>query len=123
LIALLGTIYKGEIPAAAGTVTILATCVFIAGFATSWGPVPFVVASEIYPQDIRNKAMSLALAMNWLMNFGVSLLSPVIQDALGVGICFIWFSFCSIAGVFVFTLIPETKGKSLEEIQKSLKLL
>jgi len=95
-------------------------CIYIAFFASTWGPIPWVVTGEIYPLAVRAKAMSLSTASNWLWNFGIGYATPYIVNPefgnLGPKVFFIWGSTC--AGCFFFTYfcVPETKGLSLEQI-------
>ncbi|KNZ72669.1 putative glucose transporter rco-3 [Termitomyces sp. J132] len=109
-------------------VLIAFVCIYIAFFATSWGPVVWVLTGELSPLNIRAKAMSLAVASNWLWNFGIGYATPYLVNPsttgvlgvktadLGVKVFFIWGSTC--AGCFIFTyfFVPETKGLSLEQI-------
>ncbi|EIW58793.1 MFS monosaccharide transporter [Trametes versicolor FP-101664 SS1] len=97
-------------------------CIYIAGFASTWGPIAWVITGEIFPLAIRAKAMSLSTASNWLWNFGIGYATPYLVNTgpgnagLGVKVFFLWGSTC--AGCFVFTYfcIPETKGLSLEQV-------
>jgi SP family sugar:H+ symporter-like MFS transporter len=113
-------------------------CIYIAFFASTWGPVPWVVTGEIYPLAVRAKAMSLSTASNWLWNFGIGCVilgSPVggrVTDSLdsyatpyivnkeygnlGPKVFFIWGSTCLGCLVFTYFCVPETKGLSLEQI-------
>ena len=89
------------------------------------GPITWVMLSEIFPNRIRSSAMSIAVAAQWLFNAIVANVFPMMvgsevnatqfNGALPYGIFGI---FCLITMVFVFVLIPETKGKSLEELEK-----
>ncbi|KAJ7205450.1 hypothetical protein GGX14DRAFT_397587 [Mycena pura] len=110
-------------------VLIAFVCFYIAFFATSWGPVAWVVTGEIFPLNIRAKGMSLAVASNWLWNFGIAYATPYLVDpsskgqpngvataALHVKVFFIWGSTCLGCLVFAYFFIPETKGLSLEQI-------
>ncbi|PIL25089.1 MFS general substrate transporter [Ganoderma sinense ZZ0214-1] len=97
-------------------------CIYIAAFASTWGPIAWVITGEIFPLNVRAKAMSLSVASNWLWNWAIAYATPYLVDGgagnadLGVKVFFIWGSTC--AGCFVFTYfcIPETKGLSLEQI-------
>ena len=92
---------------------------YIAFFASSLGPIVWVVMSEIFPTKIRGRAMSIATLSLWFACFMVSLTFPVMLERLPELATFgIYALMC--AAMFVFTLfvLPETKGKSLEEIEK-----
>jgi len=104
--------------AAGQKVLIAFVCIYIAFFASTWGPVAWVITGEIFPLNIRAKAMSLSVASNWLWNFAIGYATPFLINkepgsaGLGVKVFFIWGATC--AGCFVFTYfcIPEV-GLSL----------
>jgi SP family arabinose:H+ symporter-like MFS transporter len=90
---------------------------FIACFAFSFGPVCWVVIGEIFPNGIRGKAMSLATLTLWIGNFFVGQLTPVMLQGLGSSWTFWIFAICCSPALYLtWKLIPETKGRSLEEI-------
>ncbi len=94
---------------------------FIASFAVSIGPVSWVVIAEIFPNRLRSKAMSVAIVSLWTSTFLVSLTFPVILDRLGGGAAFSIFAvMCVLLLVYVIFRLPETKGKSLEELERIL---
>jgi MFS transporter, SP family, xylose:H+ symportor len=97
---------------------------YIAGFAMSWGPVTWVLLSEIFPNNIRG-AMSVPVAALWIANLIVSWTFPVLNDNAWLTARFnhgfsywIYGLIGIVAAWFVYKFIPETKGKSLEEIEK-----
>jgi MFS transporter, SP family, arabinose:H+ symporter len=95
--------------------------IFIASFAMSIGPVSWVVIAEIFPNKLRSKAMSVAIVSLWTTTFLVSLTFPVILDRLGGGAAFSLFGFmCLLLLFYVIFKLPETKGKSLEELERIL---
>jgi len=95
---------------------------FIACFAFSFGPVCWVVVGEIFPTAIRGKAMALATLSLWIGNFLVGQLTPVMLEGLGSSWTFWLFALCcSPALVLTWKLIPETKGRSLEDIERHWK--
>jgi SP family arabinose:H+ symporter-like MFS transporter len=94
---------------------------YIASFAASLGPVAWVIISEIFPNKLRSKAMSMAIVALWTACFLVSLTFPVILNRLGGGTAFLMFDImCLLLLLLVIFKIPETKGKSLEELEKIL---
>jgi sugar porter (SP) family MFS transporter len=102
-----------------GIVTVLALVVFIASFAFSMGPIVWTLISEIYPNRVRGRAISVATAVNWLAAFLVAQFFLSIVDAIGESTTFFVFAaLCVVSFVFVWHLVPETKGRSLEEIQE-----
>ena len=81
------------------------------------GPLTWVVISELFPNAIRGKAMSLSIVFLWIACFFVALLFPLLVDSIGIANTFLVFSFFSVIGVlFVLKFVKETKGKELEEI-------
>ncbi|KAF5232438.1 hypothetical protein FAUST_8723 [Fusarium austroamericanum] len=91
-------------------------------YASSWGPVTWVVTSEIFPLKLRAKAMSVSTTANWLLNFAVAYAPPFIlgrrADAFGLKIFFIWGTFCILAIVFVWFMVYETSRMTLEQIDE-----
>ncbi|QBQ41543.1 MFS transporter [Sphingobacterium psychroaquaticum] len=92
---------------------------FMFFFAMSIGPLKFVVASEIFPTAIRTRAMTLSILVMWGADTLVGQLTPLLLNRLGSMYTFWLFAlFCAIAFVTVYMLLPETKGKTLEEIEQ-----
>lgn len=93
-------------------------------FAASWGPVVWVVTSEIYPLKIRAKAMSVSTAANWVLNFGIAYSTPFMVDegpgnaGFGPKIFFIWGAFCIVGVLFVWCMVYETSKISLSRLMK-----
>jgi sugar porter (SP) family MFS transporter len=106
-----------------GTSLLALACilVYICAFAVGLGPVFWLLIAEIYPQHVRGAAMSTATAVNWLSNFVVALLFPIMLAELGSDVTFwIYAGICALAYVFVQKLVPETKERTLEDIQQDL---
>lgn len=96
--------------------------VFLASFAFSLGPLKFVVASEIFPAAIRGRAMALSVTVMWVADLIVGQLTPTLLDKWGVATTFWGFaSFCGLAFLAVYRLLPETKGLTLEQIEREWK--
>ncbi|NME68690.1 sugar porter family MFS transporter [Flammeovirga aprica] len=92
---------------------------FIACYAFSLGPVQFVVAAEVFPTKYRAKAMSISTLILWGANAVVGQVFPILLESGGATLTFLIFGLICIPCVFfIFKHIPETKGKSLEEIEK-----
>ena len=105
-------------PSVTGIVTLLAMVVYIASFAFSLGPVVWTVISEIFPNRIRGKAMGVATAVNWGAAFVVSASFLSLENAIGGAATFFLFAaLCVVTFFWVMAKVPETKGKTLEEIQ------
>ena len=106
----------------AAILTLLCLAGFIASFAATWGPVVWVVLPEVLPLSVRGTAMGLAIFLHWGANFVVSQSFPIMLDSLGAGPVFLGYAAIGvIAFFFVKTQVPETKGRSLEEIEDRLQ--
>lgn len=98
-----------------------ALLVYIACFALSLSPLMFVVTAEIYPSAIRGTAMALSTGISWACAFLVVQFFPVMLECFGAAVVFAGFGvLCLAAWVFIYVWIPETKGRSLEEIEKEI---
>jgi MFS family permease len=94
---------------------------FVASFAVSLGPVMWVLFSELFPMRIRGIAISFVGLINSAVSFGVQFIFPWELDTLGSATTFLIYGLFAAAGlVFVLMVVPETKGKSLEELEREL---
>ncbi|KAK2003855.1 glucose transporter rco-3 [Colletotrichum falcatum] len=124
LIASFTTAAGENLQQAAQTILIVFCAVNIFFFAASWGPVCWVITSEIYPLKVRAKANSISTASNWLLNFGIAYGTPFMvgQGAgsadIGPKIFFLWGAFCILAVLFVWCMVFETSKISLEQIDE-----
>lgn len=91
---------------------------YVASFAVGMGPVVWVIISELFPTCIRGRAMSIATVCLWIACYAVSQLFPLMLEQLAGYAFFIYAAMCALAFVFVACCVPETAGKSLEEIEK-----
>ncbi|XP_074106844.1 facilitated trehalose transporter Tret1 isoform X1 [Cotesia typhae] len=104
-----------------GWLPLLSICLFIILFSLGFGPIPWMMMGEIFDNQVKSVAGSSACLFNWLMAFVVTKFFSDIQDALGTDMTFWIFSvICAIGVAFVFFVVPETKGKTLEQIQIEL---
>ena len=95
------------------------TC-YLMFFAPGMGPIPWLIASEIFPNQYRSSGMALAAMTNWLSNAIISQAFPMLVGSMGIGWAFFFIDgFLLLAIIFVYCLLPETKGKTLEEIGAS----
>ncbi|PPJ51682.1 hypothetical protein CBER1_08748 [Cercospora berteroae] len=101
---------------APGNVLIVFSCLFIAAFATTWGPLVWAVVGELYPMKYRGPAMALATASNWLWNFLMSFFTRFITDAIHYLYGLVFAGCCLALAVIVFFFVIESKDRSLEEI-------
>jgi SP family xylose:H+ symportor-like MFS transporter len=98
---------------------------FMAGFSFSWGPVVWVLLSEIFPNKIRGRAMSVAVAVMWISNYLVSWTFPMLDKSTFLttmfhhGFSYWLYGFMAIlAALFMWKWVPETKGKTLEQMEQ-----
>ena len=108
-------------------IAVISIMAYSASFMFSWGPICWVLISEIFPNTIRGAAMAIAVAFQWIFNFIVSSsFLPMYNMTAGdmgekFGHMFVYALYgamCVIAAIFVWRLVPETKGKTLEEMNK-----
>jgi SP family xylose:H+ symportor-like MFS transporter len=107
-----------------GMIALIGMLAYTAGFAVSWGPVTWVLLSEIFPNQIRGKAMAVAVAAQWIANYLVSWTFPILDknpylvEHFKHGFAYWIYAVMSIlAAFFVWKVVPETKGHSLEEME------
>jgi sugar porter (SP) family MFS transporter len=104
-----------------GSLSIIWMAVFIASFAFSLGPVVWTIISEVFPTHVRGKGMSIATAMNWLAAFVLTLLFPVLMDSIGSSATFAILAGFTVAALWwTWRYVPETSGKTLEEVTEML---
>ncbi|HVY79390.1 MAG TPA: D-xylose transporter XylE [Steroidobacteraceae bacterium] len=108
-----------------GVIALAAVVAYIAGFALSWGPVVWVLLSEIFPNPIKGKAMAIAVAMQWIANlfvswsFKVLIGNSVLNNLFHHGFPYWIYGVMSIlAALFVLRFVPETKERTLESIHE-----
>jgi len=123
IVAITGTV-AGIDNMAAQKALIAFVCIYIFFFACSWGPCAWVVTGEIFPLKVRAKSLSMTTASNWLLNWAIAYATPYLVnndpgDAnLGAKVFFIWGGCCFICIFFVWAMIYETKGLSLEQVDE-----
>ncbi|RLQ91375.1 D-xylose transporter XylE [Planomicrobium sp. Y74] len=104
-----------------GIATLVFIIIYTASFMMSWGPVVWVLLSEIFPNKIRGQALAIAVAFQWAANYFVSSTYPAMMEVSGAMTYGIYGIMSILSGLFVWKFIPETKGKSLEELEILLK--
>lgn len=121
IVAIVGTV-AGTTDLPAQRAGIAFTCIYIYFFASSWGPVAWVVTGELFPLKVRARALSMTTATNWLFNFAIAYSTPYLVEEneanLQAKVFFIWGCFCLVAIVFVWAMIYETKGLTLEQVDE-----
>jgi sugar porter (SP) family MFS transporter len=102
-------------------------CLNIASFATTWGPAAWIVIGEIFPLTIRSRGVGLSTASNWFWNCIIAVITPYLvadqphSAKLGSNVFFMWGGLCCISFVFAYFMVPETKGLTLEQVDKMLE--
>ena len=101
---------------------------YVASFAVSWGPVTWVLLSEIFPNQIRGRAMAVAVAAQWLSNYLISSTFPIMDkssfliEKFNHGFAYWIYGIMGLlAAWFMWKFVPETKGKTLEEMENLWK--
>jgi MFS transporter, SP family, galactose:H+ symporter len=104
-------------------IAVVSVATFVGFFAIGLGPVFWLLIAEIFPLDMRGRAMSLATVANWVFNLAVSVTFLNLVGAVGSSGAFLVYAVLSVAAlVFIAMMVPETKGRSLEQIEASLEI-
>jgi len=89
---------------------------FVVGYSASWGPIPWVYVSEIFPTRLRSYGVGTAAATQWAFNCAITYMTPNAINRIGWRIFIMFGCFCFGMGIWVFFFVKETKGKTLEEM-------
>ncbi|CAL0299135.1 unnamed protein product [Lupinus luteus] len=104
-----------------GTIAVLGTVLYVLSFSLGAGPVPALLLPEIFASRIRAKAVSLSLGMHWISNFVIGLYFLSVVNKFGISSVYLGFSaVCVLAVLYIAGNVVETKGRSLEEIERAL---
>ncbi|KAL9572240.1 hypothetical protein ACKAV7_003623 [Fusarium commune] len=99
--------------------------IFIFFFASTWGPGAWIVIGEIFPLPIRSRGVGLSTASNWLWNTIIAVITPFMvgedKGNMKSSVFFVWGGLCSCAFVYAYFLVPETKGLTLEQVDKMME--
>ncbi|XP_017770928.1 PREDICTED: facilitated trehalose transporter Tret1-like [Nicrophorus vespilloides] len=102
---------------------ILSLMFFIFSYTVGFGPMPFTILGEIFPQNVKSAASTLTVSISSCFTFITTLFFPYLLQLVGFGISmWLFAAFCLVSLFFTYFFVPETKGKSLQEIQKMLNL-
>ncbi|KAF2129923.1 MFS sugar transporter-like protein [Dothidotthia symphoricarpi CBS 119687] len=123
IIAVLVGKYGGrwEDYATEGWVAVAFLFFYMFSFGATWGPVPWAMPSEIFPSSLRAKGVALSTCSNWFNNFIIGLITPPLVQNTGFGAYTFFAVFCALAFLFTFFCVPETAGKSLEQMDEVFK--
>lgn len=112
----LGVALADAVPGIPGIVGVLSIMIYSASFMFSWGPICWVLISEIFPNTIRGAAVAIAVAFQWISNFIVSSTFVPLYSWSPAFTYGLYCAMCLLAALFVWKLVPETKGKTLEDM-------
>ncbi len=104
-----------------GIATLIFIIIYTASFMMSWGPVTWVLISEIFPNKIRGKAVAVAVMAQWAANYLISSSYPAMMELSGAFTYGFYGTMSILSFIFVWKMVPETKGKTLEEIEEIWK--
>ncbi|OJJ30621.1 hypothetical protein ASPWEDRAFT_120518 [Aspergillus wentii DTO 134E9] len=123
VIAVLVGLYSYDWPSHTGQgwASVALLLFYMLAFGASWGPVPWAMPSEIFPSSLRAKGVALSTCSNWLNNFIIGLITPPLVQDTGYGAYVFFAIFCLLSGVWTFFFVPETMGKSLEDMDGIFK--
>ncbi|KAM0323696.1 hypothetical protein ACHAQA_008633 [Verticillium albo-atrum] len=112
-----------NIPAVNAQIAFIAISIFF--FASTWGPGAWILIGEIFPLPIRSRGVALSTASNWLWNTVIALITPYMVGAdygdMKSSVFFVWGSLCTAAFVYSYFFVPETKGLSLEQVDRMME--
>lgn len=100
---------------------VVALVIFISTYSVGWGPLPWAVMGEMFASNVKAKASGVTVSVCWFLAFIITKFSSNIEESFGNYTTFWLFGACCVASIlFTVLLLPETKGKSLQEIQDEL---
>ncbi|KAF9873984.1 MFS monosaccharide transporter [Colletotrichum karsti] len=101
-----------------GWVSVVFLMIFMFVFGASWGPIPWALPSEVFPSSLRAKGVALSTCSNWINNFIIGLITPPLIQNTGFGTYVFFAVFCLLSLVWVWFCVPETMGKTLEQMDE-----
>jgi SP family xylose:H+ symportor-like MFS transporter len=104
-----------------GISTLIFIIIYTASFMMSWGPICWVLISEIFPNKIRGRAIAIAVAAQWTANYLISSTYPAMMELSSGGTYWFYGIMSVLSFIFIWKMVPETKGKTLEEMEKIWK--
>ncbi|KAJ0384102.1 hypothetical protein COL922a_009114 [Colletotrichum nupharicola] len=120
IIAALVGVYSHDWPSytTQGWVSVTFLMIYMLSFGASWGPVPWAMPSEVFPSSLRAKGVALSTCSNWFNNFIIGLITPPLVQNTGFGAYIFFAVFCLLSFVRVWWLVPETAGRTLEQMDE-----
>jgi MFS family permease len=109
----------GALDGAAAWASVGALLLYVGCYQMSFGPISWLIVGEVFPLAVRGQAIALATFINFGSNFLVSLVLPEVQEAVGLSATYLSFAVVGMVAVTsIYLTVPETKGKTLEEIEE-----
>ncbi|KAF7557072.1 hypothetical protein G7Z17_g895 [Cylindrodendrum hubeiense] len=105
----------------AGWTSVAFLLFYMIAFGASWGPVPWAMPAEIFSSSLRAKGVAISTCSNWINNFIIGLVTPPLVQNTGFGAYIFFAVFCFLSAVWTFYIVPETNGKSLEDMDEVFK--
>jgi SP family sugar:H+ symporter-like MFS transporter len=96
----------------AGTAMVVFACLFILGFASTWGPIVWTICAELYPSRYRSKAMAMSTASNWLWNFLLAFFTPFIVGDIDFLYGYVFAGCLFLAAAVVYLFVIEGQGRT-----------
>ncbi|KAI8713797.1 MFS domain-containing protein [Fusarium sp. LHS14.1] len=120
IIAVLVGIYSHDWPSytAEGWTSVTFLLFYMLAFGASWGPVPWAMPAEVFSSSLRAKGVAISTCSNWINNFIIGLITPPLVQKTGFGAYVFFAVFCLLSLVWVWFCVPETNGKTLEEMDE-----
>ena len=104
------------------TFAFIALITYVCAFSFGFGPITWILLSEIFPPSVKGRAMAIVSAVNWALNFVISASFLQLSNTFTLGGLYVMYAIlCLLSIIFVYMTVPETKGKTLEDISKTLK--
>jgi MFS transporter, SP family, sugar:H+ symporter len=111
-----GTTGEGEMSKTKAYLIVLFICLYVAAFAWSWGPLGWLVPSEVFPLEIRSAGQSMNVSVNMLFTFFIGQLFLKMLCVMKFGLFFFFGGWVVIMTIFIYFFLPETKGVPIEEM-------
>lgn len=108
----------GVLPKWYAIVVVLFICIYVAAFAWSWGPLGWLVPSEIFPLEIRSAAQSVTVSMNMIFTFIIAQVFLMMLCHMKFGLFIFFAFFVAVMSVFIYVFLPETRGVPIEEMNQ-----